>query len=98
MAVHLNIDHTIGYLQQRPLESLDGLLIATRAKLKALGSDYNKRAHRTVKQNLPHTGNLGDVLRWVSCCDESNVKDLQTIDAVVAVRMANGGRTVQLGE
>lgn len=97
MAVRINLDGAVRYINALPVARLDGLALEINAKLTELGVSWNRRqriAPALLSGGEP-TGNLAGVIRFVksltATATQADVEALQTLAAVVFGRTAAAG-------
>lgn len=97
MAVRINLDGAVRYINALPVSKLDGLALELNGKLTELGLTWNRR-QRIAPNLLPGgepTGNLAGVIRFVKSIGAgstpADVEALQTLAAVVFGRTAAAG-------
>lgn len=97
MAVRINLDGAVRYVNALPVNKLDGLAAEITAKLGALGLTWNRRQRIAPALNPggEPTGNLAGVIRFVKSVNAdsapADVEALQTLAAVVLGRTASAG-------
>lgn len=97
MAVRINLDGAVRYINALSVNRLDGLAAELTAKLAELGLSYNRR--QRIAPNLTPggepTGNLAGVIRFVRSVGPNaaaaDVEALQTLAAVVFGRTGAAG-------
>lgn len=87
MAKHLNLAHTVCYLNSMPVSHLDGVWNAVQAKMAELGLVENRRSLRRlpeIEYAESPSGNLGGVTEWVR--DLSPPVELTSADVATKTR------------
>jgi len=94
--VNLNIGGAVAYLGNARIDALDGLWFAVRDKMTEIGLAIDPAAVISQEAEGTPTGNMRGLLHWVESVAPTAGADekraLQTVQAVLAARLAMGGR------
>jgi hypothetical protein len=88
--IGLNLHNVLAFMQGAKLSEVEGVFHAVDRRMRELGIEPNKRAHKTVAAQSSQ-GNTKAIIVWADNATKDDEGDLQVLRAVTNVRLTLSG-------